>query len=164
MALIDYTTPSDIRAVLGVNDEELEDSTLGLEVYSISLEGELEDVAVSLPSEYATVAAIDEAARTDAQRRFYLATRLFATYVVAQQLGSGLPMFGPKDITDGKAGVSRFADSPYKQTIEEVKRQYKKSRRRLEDAFSAVTSTSANTTVFRTFMVVSSPSTDPVVE
>lgn len=164
MVLIDYTTPSDIRAILGVTDEELEDSTLELDVYAISLEGELEDVSVNLPSQYATVSAISEASRTDAQRRFYQATRLFATYAVAQQLGSSLPMFGPKDISDGKATVSRFADSPYKQTLEEIKRQYKVTRRRLEDAFAAVNLSTASTKVFRTFLSVSSPSTDPVVE
>lgn len=159
MALLDYTTYEDIRAALGVSNDELEDSTLSLEVYEGNLTLELEDVSLALQTEYATVAALTT--RTDAQTRFYDAARLFSTYAVAKHASVTLPMFSPKDIGDGKALVSRWADSPYKTTIKEVEKMYDRLKNRLAQAFAAYQSTST-TSVVQTFMVVSSPSTNPV--
>lgn len=161
MALLDYTTPDAVRAVLGVSDDELEDGTLALELYSNYLQMELEDINLNLPVEYAAVAAIAEGSRTAAQQRFYIATRLFAPYSVANQLGSSLPMFGPKDISDGKATVGRFADSPYRATLEKVKKEYDRLKLRLDEMYAALTSSTVVTTS-RVLMSVSSPSSDPV--
>lgn len=161
MTIIDYTTYNDIRGVLGVSDEELEDVTVSLEVFVNGLEEDLEDINVGLPSLYQTVKAIDEASRTDAQRQFYRATRLFATYCVARQLGSALPMFGPKDISDGKASTGRFADSPYRETLKKIQAEYDRRRLKLEEAFATVNSSTATTTRISLFGAVGL-ATDPV--
>lgn len=162
MPLLDYTTYDDIRAVLGVSTDELEDATLALGVYSTNLTVEFEDVDPEIVSEYGVVAAIvSPAVRTAAQTKFYESTRLFATYAVAKQLGSGLPLFSPKDITDGKASQSRFADSPYRETLKKIDAYYGKMRTRLEEAYAGLSASTA-TTVVRNLFSVSRPSSDPV--
>ena len=50
MPLTDYTSYDEVRAALGVSAEELEDETLQLDFYSISLTAELEDIADTLVS------------------------------------------------------------------------------------------------------------------
>lgn len=152
-----YTTYDDIRAVLGVSDDELEDDTLSLEVYDNALTVELEDIDLDLPATYAALPTT----LTAAQQRFQTATRLFATYSVAKQLSSALPLFGPKDISDGKATVSRFSDSPYKEVIKRIEAEYEKSRTRLEKAYATANSSSYSLTI-PTFLSVASPNEDPI--
>lgn len=161
MALLDYTTYADIRAVLGVSEDDLEDGPLSLEVYANGLEMELEDIDTSLPSAFITVKAIPENTRNDEQRRFLQAAQLFATYAVAKQLGSGLPMFGAKDIGDGKATTTRFSDSPYKQTMIKVAEGYDRFRNRLEDAFAKLNASSTTVSVPVFFRAVGA-AIDPV--
>lgn len=160
--LTSYTTYDDIRSALGVSSDELEDATLGLESWESHLLFELEDVNATLPAAYAGVVAIPTASRTAAQAKFYRATRLFATLAVANALTAALPMFGPKDISDGKATVSRFADSPYRATVTKIKEQYGIAHSRLKQALAEMSSTAA-IIVLRPYMGISSPTTDPVV-
>lgn len=162
MALTDYTTYADVRGVLGVSDDELEDATLALALYSDHLLQEFDDVSTTLASDFATVAAITpESSRTAVQQRFYRLTRLFAAYAVAKQLGSGLPLFGPKDITDGKATVSRFADSPYRAVLKEVQNKYDELRIKLKEAHAGLSSSATNTVV-RSYFSAVGMATDPV--
>lgn len=152
MGILTLTTYDDVRAVLGVTVDELEDSTLTLELYANHLDMELEDIAAALPAQYTTVAAIAENLRTAAQQKFYRLTRLFATYSVARQLISGLPMFGPKDISDGKALVSRFADSPYTRVADEVRAEYDRLLIALGKAYGELISQAVTVTT-RTYAV-----------
>ncbi len=162
MDLLDYTTNDDIRAVLGVSDNELSDETLSLEVYSSNLSMELEDIGTTLATQYEVVRAKLEASRTSNETRFFTATRMFAVYATANQLGSSLPMFSPKDISDSKTAVGRFSDSPYKETLKRVSEGYESNRARLMRSYVAMGSSVTMTS--RVFMSVSQPSTDPVVE
>lgn len=161
MPITAYTTYADVRAALGVSPDELEDTTLALELYDYNLRLEIEAVSTTLAADYTTVTAIAEETRTSSEANLYRAIRLFATYAVAKQLSSSLPLFGPKDISDGKATVSRFADSPYIETIKEVKRQYERNRSALVDAYGAYKSTGSSS-YSRPYFVASGPSTDPV--
>lgn len=135
-----YTTYADVRAVLGVSTDEVEDVTLALSVYADSLELELMDLGSALPALYAMTTLVAVLDRTAAQQRFVLLTSMFATYQVAQHLSQALPMFSPKTISDGKANLSRFADGPYKTTIELVANQYGRLRVQLSAAFAALSS------------------------
>src|SRR5258706_8040490 len=119
MALTDYTSYAEVRAVLGVAEDEIDDATLGLGVYSLNLLAELEDIADALPEDYAIVLAITGGDRTEVQRKLYNAVQLFAPYAVGKQLASSLPIFSPHAITDGKSGFTRYSDSPYKTAITE---------------------------------------------
>jgi hypothetical protein len=161
VAITAYTSYDEVRAVLGVSTDELEDSTLALALYDYGLQAELNDISATLSSEFAAVAAIILASRTTVQQWFFQTAQIFAAYSVAKQAGSGLPLFGPKDISDGKATVSRFADAPYKAVIKSVGEEYNKAKVRLESAYAQLNS-SSSTTVARSYMKVSSLSTDPV--
>lgn len=159
--LTDYTTYDDVRSALGVSSDELANETLDLETWDNHLQFELEDINASLPDTYATISATSSASRTAAQAKLYRATRLFSTLALANTLAASLPMFGPKDISDGKASVSRFADAPYKAVVSSVKMQYEKARDRLKDAWAELNASSAAAST-RPYLGVSSPTTDPV--
>lgn len=162
MPLLDFTTYDDIRAALGVSDDEIEDATLSLDVYEFELIAELESVADNLIDQYGTVKALDEGMRTPVQRRFFQATRQFATYAVAKHLTVSLPLFSPKDITDGKASFSRYAANPYEKTIDAVKSKAESWRLRLKEALAGVQSVTATSLPLLNTFVVASPATDPV--
>lgn len=161
MALTDYTTYAEIRAVLGVDAKELPDATLALGVYSRGLDAALLDIDTDLPADFDTVAAIAEGTRTTVQGRLYDAVSLFAPYGAAVQLASSLPLFAPKTITDGKAGVTRDASSPYKATIAKCAELFSQYRQNLIDRYAEYVGSTA-TVVLRPFFSVASPSTDPV--
>lgn len=160
--LADYTTYADIRSALGVSSDDIEDETIALETWDHHLQFELEEVNAGIPAGYAAVVAVTAASRTAAQAKMYRATRLFSTLAVANALAASLPMFGPKDVSDGKATVSRFADSPYKATVSKVKEQYGVAKERLKGAWAELNA-SSSTTSARKYLSVASPSTDPVV-
>lgn len=159
--LTEYTSYAEVRAVLGVSPEELEDATLALAVYSAALTADIEDVNLGIPDQFAAVAAVAADSRTPDQVRFYDTVRLFATYAVARQLSSSLPLFGPKDISDGKASFSRFADSPYKATIAEVRNQFDRLRTRLDTAYSKLSAGQASSVALNVLSIAGLP-TDPV--
>jgi len=161
VSLLTLTSYQDIRAVLGVSEDEISDDTLALTTWVTGLTLELLEVAALLPAQYTTVAAIAAGARTADQQWFYDLTRLYATYAVAKQLSSGLPLFSPKNITDGKASIGRFSDSPYKETIKAVQAGYERYQVALASAYSVVAAVSV-TTVSRPWFSVASPNTDPV--
>lgn len=159
MALTDYTSYAQIRALLGVEDDELADETIGLEVYSTGLLEDLLDVGLTLEADYATVNAIEN--RSTAQQRLWRTVRSFASFSVAKRVGASLSMFGPKDVTDGKAGVSRFSDAPYKATMKNIEVEYGVAKQRLTEAYNAYGSAS-KTLAPRTYFAASKPSFDPV--
>lgn len=158
MSLLNYTTYDDIRAALGVSDEELEDDVLGLQLYEDHLSFELSDVHPELAALHTSFESI--AVLTSAQERFMVACRGFATYAVARALTSTLPMFGPKSVEDGKARMERFAD-PYKATIEAVNKSYAAWKTRLEAAYGTLMSTS-KPTVFVSYAVSATPTYNPI--
>lgn len=108
MTLTDFTTYDEIRAVLGVSDEEIENVTLALPIYATELEFVLSDISEDVITEYTTIAAIAEGSRTAVQQRYYNVVRLFSSYVIAKSLLTSLPMFGFKSVGDGKADTERF--------------------------------------------------------
>lgn len=153
-----YTTYHDIRAALGVSEEELDDGTLSLQLYEDHLLADLDEISINMRAVFSTVLQADP--QSDLQKRFLSYVRLFATYSVAKTLTTTLPMFGPKSIEDGKARMQRF-DSPYKDTIAAVGREYDKWKNRLQQAFQAL-GESGTTRTTRTYLSVVSPGSDPV--
>jgi hypothetical protein len=120
--IIEYTTYAEVRSALGVSDEELEDSTLALDMYALALNAALKRISAALPADYATIEAKDAPTRSIAEQDVFDAVRLFSVYQIAAEL-TGLPLFSPKQVTDGKAGFSRYADSPYKEAIKQVRQK-----------------------------------------
>lgn len=161
MALVDFTTFDDIRAVLGVSVDEIEDATLSLAVYEYNLMVELEEIDESLASDFATAAQKSKATRTANEEKFVQATALFSTYAVARQLTAALPLFSPKEISDGKASMTRYAQNPYLDTIKAVEKGYERYRARLVTVYGTLNSTEVSSTPLP-YMSVASPSIDPV--
>lgn len=161
MALLDFTSYAEIRAILGVSDDELADATLALELYASSLNAEFDEVDEGIRPKYVAVKEIAAADRTAAEQRFYEVARLFSAYAIAQQLSSSLPLFAPKDIADGKASIGRFADGPYREVIKETRAQYDRLRLRLPAVYNAVT-TDTVALPERTYFSVATPDADPV--
>lgn len=161
MDVLDYASYDSIRSLLGVNSTELKDDTVALEVYANGLLMDFEAISFKLVPKYAEVEAIEEASRTAEQRRFYMTARSFAAYSIAKQLCTSLPLFAPKEISDSKTLVGRFAANPYKDTIENVEEQFDIIRLRLVAAFNVLDTTSA-VVVTRTLMAVSGLAVDPV--
>ncbi len=162
MALVDYTTFNDIRAALGVSSDEIEDATLSLDVYSYNLDAELGDMEPSPVAKYLELKDTEIDGMTDVEARFFKAMRLFASYSVARQLLPSLPMFAPKEQTDGKASVTRFAGDPYKETMKRVEAQYEVNLTRLIAALAKVNSLTATPTVLRPYFSAVAPAFDPV--
>lgn len=154
-----YTTYHDIRAALGVSEDELSDEVLSLQLYEDQLFDSLDEISLTLRDLFASISA--EPTPTAEQTRFLSYVRLFSTYSVAKVLTTSLPLFGPKSIEDGKAKLTRF-DSPYKDTVAAVAREYDKWRNRLQQAFSALGEIGAGTYVPRTYLSVVSPGFDPI--
>lgn len=162
MALVDYVSFDEVRAALGVSTDEITDATLSLELFDFNLVSELEDIGVDLIADYATQKVTAPSTWSTAQTRLHQAIRLFSAYAVAKQCTIALPMFSPKEQTDGKASLVRFALDPYKATIARVLQQYDAFKGKLEAAYAAVLSTDAPAIIARPYFSVVSPSFDPV--
>ena len=157
--LISYTSYDEVRAVLGLNKKELKDDTLALSMYETIVAVELDDVAPNLNSEY--LAIINTTTSTDEQKDFAKLVKVFATFAIAKYLLTSLPMLAPKDISDGKATLSRFSDSPYKETQERVTASYSLYRNKVSEAYNTLFNVS-NVSVSFPLMGSASPTFNPV--
>lgn len=137
MSLTTYCQYSEVRSALGVNDQELRDGVLALPVYEMGLVRELNKLSTSLNAAFSVVAQLAPADRTEPQQGLYDATRLFAVYAVAKQVGVSLANFAPKDVTDGKASVSRLAGDPAGDTVGKVDQMYRALRTELDAVYAA---------------------------
>lgn len=162
MAVETYTTYDDVRAILGVSDEELEDVTLGLSVYSSNLELELLAVDDTLPATFVTTSAVAISARTAAQRKFLTMTSLFAAYTVASQVGTSLALFAPQQISDSKTTLTRFSGDSFQKVLDKVEAQKQRLAIELSAAFADVSGGAAATAPVPTLLYGVAPATDRV--
>lgn len=162
MAIVDFTSFDDVRAALGVSQDEIKDATLSLDLYEFNLVSELEGISLDLIPTYMTQVGDPQESWNAEQTRFYQSVRLFSTYAVAKQCTISVPMFSPKEQSDGKAALVRFALDPYKSMIDGVVQQYDIFREKLESAYGAITTSGDPIFIPRTYFTVISPSSDPV--
>lgn len=161
MAVTLYTTYDAVRSALGVTDDELLDAAIEVETVVYELEERLVEMSSTLLFDYRTVASLADADRDDDQEKLYRRVRLFSAAAVALRLCTGLPLFAPKDIGDGKATLSRFADGPYRVTIDQVAADYGLAYSRLLDTVTGIVG--STTLVLPVFLDASEPSRDVVV-
>ncbi len=128
ITLIDYTSYDEIRAVLGVSDEELEDSTLALPMYLTALQLQLGDIAETLEDQYQNLKV--ETFLTPKEQKLLDVVSVFSAYAVAQHLLTSMPLFAPKRITDGRAETDRVTD-PFEGVRQGVNSMYASLRARL---------------------------------
>lgn len=163
MALTQYCDYDEIRAALGVNDEELADTVLALPIYEIGLARELKKVSASLPAAFSAALNSSEATRPATTQDLINAVRVFAAYTVAKQVGVSLATFVPKEVGDGKAVLQRFAGTPYSDTMERVQEALAEARTALEEAFATYNGTTVSGAVtVPTFAVAQPRLADPV--
>lgn len=167
MALEPFTTADSVRGVLGLSPQELSDDTLALEMYAMGLKMELDAVGEpdndgDLIDEFESILDIDESARTPPQVNLHAAVILFSPFAVARHLSSSLPLFTQRSVTDGKAAMSRHAESPFKDVINQCKQDYERFRQNLEKRWATLESTTAVLEEAPTLVVISSPSINPV--
>lgn len=163
MALTQYCEFDEVRAALGVNQIELSDAVLNLPIYEIGLVRELAKVSESLPAAFLQAATLAPEQRSEDQGKLYDAGRLFCVYAVARRVGSSLGNLAPKDVSDGKAALSRFADSPYRDVLSRLEMQYGEALVDLQAVYASINaSVSAPNTRPGSIFVVSSRSSDPV--
>ncbi len=117
MALTDYTTYDEVRAVLGVAEEELEDVTLALPIYETLLEEDLADLSPNMEANYTAVKGLPTPSPNET--RFLRLISAWSAYRVAIHLLSPLAMFGPKVIESDKDKEERIQD-PYAALREQV--------------------------------------------
>lgn len=136
MQLTAVTSYAEVRAVLGVSDEELEDSTLALSIYDTEVDIRVDEISANAASVYATVSALAEGDRSVVQQRYYKVYRLLCSYLFADTLFKSMPMFSYKNVTDGKAEVSRFESL---ETVERgIKAGINTARLRLNELLAAL--------------------------
>lgn len=124
-------TPEEIRALLGVSDEELKDSQLDLPVF---LRGVKASVNRIDPRIWSTYAALPESPLTDTdEEQFADAFQSYATMRAAQLLAISLPNYGVRSLTDGKAAFTRQTDS-VTPTLENLRLEVDQAASELADA------------------------------
>lgn len=135
MALTTYTSYAEVRAALGVSETELPDSVLALPMYETLAVTDLEDVYIGIPAKFIELSALPS--RTATEQRFVDLTRLFASYTLAQNLLTSLPLFAVKHLTDGRAGFDRQTDI-YADVRDGVQGMYNVVKSRLTAAYKVV--------------------------
>lgn len=159
MALIDYTTPDSIRALLGVSAKELKDTVIDDDVYLIKVLEKLDSLAADFTTVYA--AARDAEPRTSQQGRLVLLVQSFAAYTVALELVPAMPAFAPQTISDGKSEMSRV-DNPYAALAPALIEARDYIQMRLKLAYTSVTGVGLGAAQLRRHVSVVSPGADPI--
>lgn len=158
--ITEYASYDSVRAVLGVSPEEVEDATLDLPLYEVLLKEDLLDLSSTIDADYNT--AKELASPTAIETRFVQVMQTYASYQIAYTLLGAAPMFAPKDIKDGKAGVVRVSD-PFKGLETSIVQAMSYIRTRLLAAYETYSPTNvAPVTVTRRLLAGVTLGTDPV--
>ena len=127
-----FTDFDSVRAALGLSAKELPNSVFESAHFNDRLLLDLSDLSDEIVDDYETATAESTVAATN----FVAAFNLFAVYSYADYCASGLPQFSPRSVTDGKAGFTRFADSPYKTTLTKIHQNIGRYRRVLAEKYA----------------------------
>ena len=157
--LAHFTTPDEIRAVLGVAPEEIRDEVLLMPMYVRQLQFELSDLGATLESDYLTVAAL--ASRSAAQQKLYDVMQVYAPYAIAKILLTSVALFAPRRITDGRAEAERVVD-PFEDVRDGVDSTLLVLRDRLVDAAAALGTTASTLSRTITLSVATGLAVNPV--
>lgn len=161
MTILDYTSYEQVRAVIGVSDEEVSDEELALTVWATLLTEKLSDISDSVLTKYGEIVAKLPASRTALEVKFYETVRLFSAYCVAQELLVALPMFSFQSVTDGKASQQRF--DRWDDIKSGISGNFNVMRNKVRLALASVESSYAvPTAVSKIFIATTGIATDPV--
>ena len=163
MALTDYTTYAEVRAVLGVSNKDISDATLGLPIYVSRLEESMLGVHENLLDKYTLLKAQDSTTTpyTKLETRFLNAVQVYAAYQVGAILLASAQMFSLKRVTDGRAEGERFSD-PFALLREDVNTVLADLKTSLQDLLGKL-GEQVEARRSRTMFATSSRGSDPVV-
>jgi hypothetical protein len=153
-----FTAYSSVRVLLGVSAKELPDTVLSDDIFANKLRLELLGVDADILTSYEAALELSTAAALNLVAAF----DIFSATATALYCLSGLPMFAPKSITDGKAGFARDAGAPYKATVDRVTAEYSQYKQALTDALTGYDGGSASDLTPAAPIAASSPSYNPV--
>ena len=160
--LTDYTTYDEIRAILSVTDEELEDDHLALPLFEIELSEKLLEVSPGIQTLYKTYSDAGSATLTAQQLRFFNLTRMFAAYSVAVHLLDSYELLAVQTVKDARAEFARF-EKPFERISPAVRATWSTARARLVDAYNVVATTPVSvSTAVRLFTSSAGIAADPV--
>jgi len=154
-------TPTDVRAVLGVSVTEIPDATASLTLFDNLVSLDLEDIALTLSADWATVTAITS--KTAADLRFLKLVTLYTTYLYANACLHQLPLFSVQTLTDGRASFTRQAD-PYESVKDGIAGMLSTLKARLLAAYAVTFPDTSLPVVVSTFPSIRAATlaTDPV--
>jgi hypothetical protein len=159
--LTDYASPDTVRALLGINDLEVDDTQLALECYNLAVESGLDSLGLSVLPLYESVKAIPEVSRTSLQRRYFSSVQLYAATLVALELVPSLPLAVPRRIGDEKAIVERVND-PFKSLQQNLAASLAVLGSRIKAALTVLDPNFSSTTTNRRFASTVALASDPV--
>lgn len=161
--LTDYTTPDEIRAVLSVTDEELEDDHLNLPLFTLELSEKFRELSVNIEALYLTYHAAGTATLSPNQLRFYNLSRLFATYSVAVHLLDSYDLLAVQTVKDARAEFARF-EKPFERVGAAIRASWEKARLRLTQAYNEIAAVPATfePAAARVFVATAGIAADPV--
>ena len=158
MPITNYATYDEIRAVLGVSDEELEDATLALPMYEKLLNMELLDISEDLPTLYASITA--NPAATAQEKKLLDVVSVFSAFAISKHLLTSLPLFAPKRITDGRAETDRVTD-PFEDVRQGVNSMYSTLKTRIQKLLELL-GTATATAATRIYATVAGLAVNPI--
>ena len=138
MLITDYTTYDEVRAALGVSATELPDTVLSQPQYALMLSISFDDVNEGITTLYPTISALLVGSRSAAQQRLYDYARLYATYAIARDLLTSLPLFSVSRLSDGRAEFTRQTDI-FEDVRQAVQGVFNKLRLKVSAAYVALT-------------------------
>jgi len=137
--ILDYIgSYDDIRALLGLPIDELNDDVLALTVYKNYLGLALNGITGTYPllDPAGDRTLIEIFAAIEDTDPMYSVIQMFATYTVADCIAGNLPMIGIKTKTDGKSVVTRHSpESVYLHTINNIREGLSKYVGMIKDLF-----------------------------
>lgn len=119
MDVTDLTDSDLVRAVLGVSEEELENTTIESTIFGARLTEDMYALNASMPGDFETI--VDLPVPSALQTRFLNLVEAWASYTVASYLLESISMFAPKEIEASRDRFARVED-PYSQLKADVTR------------------------------------------
>lgn len=160
--LTDYTTFDEIRAILSVTDEELEDDHLALPLFMVEMDEKFRELSPDILPLYQTYHAAGASTLTADQLRFYNLTRMAAAYAVAIHLLDSYDMLAVQTVKDARAEFARF-EKPFDRIGPAVRATWAKAKARLLAAYNLVAATPVGvSTPVRSFTTFAGIASDPV--
>lgn len=134
--LRDFTSPDEIRAILGIAESELPDAVIELPLYERLLEFDFSDINSGIEAAFFALPDVDT--RSSGEQLFSDCLQVYSAYAVAQLLVINVKMFAPQTITDSKTTLQRAGSDPWLDTRTAVGSGYNLMRQRLIKAYQAL--------------------------